>query len=177
LSSVLSATTEISAAADDIQSLGIENLDLLAAGPRPLLPGELLGSARMIELLQWARSQYDQVLIDLPPLAGQIDAAIVGRLAEGVVLVVQPEINRRARVDRTVQQLSDFGVRIAGVVANRASPYGAFGQGDGYAYRYAETAIGNVANDPALEEWAIEDAAPTAPPSSSLDDIRPRRVA
>lgn len=180
LSSVLSASTEVAAVGDDIQSLGVANLDLLCAGPRPMLPGELLGGPRMAEVLAWAKAHYDQVLIDLPPLAGQVDAAIVGRLAECVVLVLQPEVNQRTSVVRAQQQLRDLGVQLAGVVANRVAPGGAFGQRDAYAYRYAEIASGDD-HDAALrdESWPAASTMSTtsAEPTSSPDEIRPRRVA
>jgi len=50
-----------------IQSAGIEELDILPCGPKPPDPAELLTGSRFSDLLAWAETQYDQVLVDCRP--------------------------------------------------------------------------------------------------------------
>jgi polysaccharide biosynthesis transport protein len=57
-------------------------------------------------VLAWAEANYDQVLIDCPPILAAADAAIIGRLTEGLILVIQPEKNHRRLVLRAVSGLS-----------------------------------------------------------------------
>jgi len=118
----------------------LPNLDVLPAGPRPTNPAELLATDRFHELLAWAETVYDQVIIDSPP-AMVADAAIIGRLVDGLVLVMQPEKNPRRMVTRIVESLSSLEIKILGVVVNRLSgknseSYYGYGYGYGYSYRY-----------------------------------------
>ncbi|MFT7642384.1 MAG: succinoglycan biosynthesis transport protein ExoP [Pirellulaceae bacterium] len=123
-----------------IQNTGIDGLDILACGPKPSNPAELLSSERFSELLGWADTRYDQVLIDCPPVLAASDASIVGRLTDGMVLVVQPEKNHRRLVLRAADGLDSIGVDLIGVVANRVGEdsggYYGYGQGYGYGYGY-----------------------------------------
>ena len=93
----------------------------------------------MSEVIAWAESQYDQVLIDCPPVLAATDGAIVGRQIDGVVLVVQPEKNHRRLVIRAVEGLRSMQTTIIGVVANKVSiesEQGNYGYGYGYGYGY-----------------------------------------
>ncbi len=97
----------------------LANLHVLPCGSRPSDPVDLLTRTRFAELLAWAGSQFDQVLIDCPPVMAASDAAIVGRQADGVLLVLQPEKNHRRLVLRAVQSLQAMQVPLVGAVANR----------------------------------------------------------
>ena len=125
---------------DVIVDSGVENLDVIASGGRPADPSELLGMRRMADLLTWAEQHYDQVLIDCPPILAASDATIVGRLVDGVILVVQPSKNHRRVILRGADELSRMKVNVAGVVVNRVEEqedqgyYGSYGYGYGYGY-------------------------------------------
>lgn len=131
-----------------IRPSGAPNLDILPSGPRPRDPAELLGSPRFSQLLAWAESVYDLIFVDSPPLLATTDTAIVGRLVDGVILVVQPAKNRRRLVTRVVERLAMMKIPVLGLVANRTGSedeqgyYGyhsyGYGYGDGYSYGYGE---------------------------------------
>lgn len=121
-----------------IRSSGIKGLDILPSGPRPADPAELLGSPRFSQLLAWAETVYDQILIDSPPTLATTDTAIIGRLVDGVVLVVQPAKNRRRLVTRVVERLNLMKIPLLGLIANRTGNendhdyYGYHSYGYGY---------------------------------------------
>ncbi len=128
-------------ARERIQKLQQDQLEVLPCGPRPANPAELLASERFSDLLAWAETVYDQVLVDAPPVLAASDAAIIGRLVDGVVLVVRPDKNHRRPVVRAVESFSSLGVRLMGVVINRLSGgkdegYYEYGYGVGYGYGY-----------------------------------------
>ena len=101
LSEVLRSEVDMSQmAAVHIRPSGIKGLDVLPSGSRPTDPAELLGGPRFSQLLAWAETVYDLVLIDSPPTLATTDTAIIGRLVDGVILVVQPAKNRRRLVMR-----------------------------------------------------------------------------
>ena len=114
----------------------IDTLDIIPAGPRRPDPAELLLGPNFPELLAWADGRYDQVLIDCPPILAVSDAQIVGRLVDGVVLVVTPEKNHRRLVVRACDTFVSSGVKLLGVVANRISEQAGRGYGYGYGYGY-----------------------------------------
>src|SRR5205085_2988681 len=80
-------------------------------------PVELLGSAKMREFLQ-LMSGVDMVVLDTPPLLAASDAAVLGRIADGVVMVVRAGQTQRGAVQESVQQLTNVGARIIGTVLN-----------------------------------------------------------
>jgi capsular exopolysaccharide synthesis family protein len=129
-----------------IQQTGCDMLHVLPCGPKPQNPAELLSHARFAEVIAWAETEYDQILIDCPPVMAASDAAIVGRQVDGVVLVVQPAKNHRRIVTRAAESLTSIRVNLVGIVANRISDdakdgyytyeYGySYGYGHGYGHR------------------------------------------
>jgi capsular exopolysaccharide synthesis family protein len=145
LSEVLRSEADVSQLAPlHIQASGVDGMDILPSGPRPQDPAELLASPRFSQLLAWAETVYDLILIDSPPTLATTDTAIIGRLIDGVVVVVQPVKNRRRLVTRVVERLELMKIPILGMVVNRTgsdaeqSYYGYHNYGYGYGYGYGE---------------------------------------
>ncbi len=61
---------------------------VMPAGPVEHAIFNLLYSPRLPELLSRFRKEFDIVLIDTPPMLNMSDARVLGRLADGVILVV-----------------------------------------------------------------------------------------
>jgi len=169
-----------------IRSSGIEGLDVLPSGPRPTNPAELLAHPRFSELLAWAESVYDEVLIDSPPTLATSDTAVIGRLVDGVMMVVQPDKNRRRAVLRALESLTKLKIPVLGIVINRLGSdqdRGYYGYTDGYGYGYAYTAGYGTDEDDLENEYDAEEAEPPADelPAGSAHrrpaGIMPRRVA
>jgi capsular exopolysaccharide synthesis family protein len=123
----------------NLETGALKNLDVLPAGPRQNNAMQLLANERFSELLSWADSRYDQVLVDGPPALAVSDAAMIGRLVDGVLLTVRPEKNRRREVIRAVEQFRMLGVNVIGTVLNHMATRkdsGYYGYGDAYGYEY-----------------------------------------
>lgn len=69
-----------------------ENVSMIFAGPMAPNPSELLEEESFAELLKEKRQQYDYILIDTPPMMNIIDAAIVGKVCDGAVMVIESEL-------------------------------------------------------------------------------------
>ena len=52
-------------------------------------PAELLEHQRFVNMVKKLREEYDYVLIDTPPLGSVIDSAIVAKISDGAVLVME----------------------------------------------------------------------------------------
>ncbi|NER83024.1 MAG: polysaccharide biosynthesis tyrosine autokinase [Leptolyngbya sp. SIO1D8] len=98
------------------------NLDVLTAGVVPPNPVALLDSKRMESLLQSLAQAYEVVIIDAPPLVSYADASILGKMAEGVLLVVRPGVVDYAQGRIAKEILAQSNQRVLGMVANGVNP-------------------------------------------------------
>jgi polysaccharide biosynthesis transport protein len=101
-----------------VRPTSIPRLWLVPSGPGvPTIPS-LLHSDRLRRLLQRFRKEFDLVLIDSPPMALFPDARVLGRLSDGLVIVVRA--NRTSRKSlRTVQQrLIQDQIPVLGTILN-----------------------------------------------------------
>jgi capsular exopolysaccharide synthesis family protein len=96
----------------------LPNLKLLPAGPHPPNPAELLGSKRMVEVLENFSSEFDRIIIDTPPILSVSDSLAVSHFADAVVLVVRSGIARRKAVLRVRDLLQRANSNLVGVVFN-----------------------------------------------------------
>jgi capsular exopolysaccharide synthesis family protein len=95
-----------------------ERLSILTAGSPAADPMRVLSSVRMDHVLQQARSRFDWVLLDTPPVTLLTDASLLASKADLVILVVHAEKTDFEVVQRAIDEVGRE--RIAGVVLNRA---------------------------------------------------------
>lgn len=94
-------------------------LFMIFAGPSVPNPTEMLEKKYFGELLEFARDQFDYVLIDCPPMGAAIDAAVVSKNCDGAIIVVsQGTVSSRGIVN-VKRQLENAGVHILGAVLNK----------------------------------------------------------
>lgn len=111
-------------------------LKLITAGPPPLNPAELLGSRRFAALLNQVRQEFDYVLLDTPPATVVTDSAIVGALADGVLLVLDAQGTRKSPLRQAVRELEGVGAKVLGTVLNNVA--GSKGAYTSYGYTSTE---------------------------------------
>ena len=117
-----------------LQPVG-QNLTLLPAGVTPPNPMALLDSERMAKLIELFREQFDTIIFDTPSLTGCADAAVLGNLTDGVLMVMRP---RQVTFDRAIAAkslLARSGVNVLGLVANGVDSKNDFGE---YSYDASE---------------------------------------
>ena len=115
---------------DILYSTQVPKLMMIFAGPSVPNPTEILEKRYFDELLEFAKQQFDYILIDSAPIGAAIDAAVIAKKCDGAVLVIgQGEVNSRL-IQSVVKQLEASGVRILGAVLNKvkmeASHYGRY---------------------------------------------------
>jgi non-specific protein-tyrosine kinase len=109
-----------------IQATSVPGLSLLASGPLPPRPADLLGSRRMGAMVERLRASADMVLIDTPPVVAVSDAAVLAPQVDGVLLVLQAGHTRRDRAREARQILEKVKAHIIGVVLNNARLEGGY---------------------------------------------------
>ncbi|TDL41115.1 polysaccharide biosynthesis tyrosine autokinase [Arthrobacter nitrophenolicus] len=120
---------------DVLQPWGETNLFVLTSGQLPPNPSELLGSARMSNLVMRLEEIFDVVVIDAPPLLPVTDAAVISRNTDGVVLVVGVDKIKRQDLEKSIDSLRLVDANFMGIVINRLPMKGP----DAYAYAYYST--------------------------------------
>jgi receptor protein-tyrosine kinase len=112
-------------------------LDVLASGPIPPNPTDLIESDRMRDLLREVESQYNLVVIDTPPTSIVSDAIPLVARVSGVIVVARLGRTTRDAAHHLRNQLEHLDAHTLGVVVNaigRQRSAGAYGYGGDYAY-------------------------------------------
>ena len=96
----------------------MDNLHILSAGVTPPNPMAILKSQRMTSLLKMFSSIYDFVIIDTPSLNVAADAPILGKMVDGILLVVRPGVVDSASSAAAQEFLEQSGQNVLGMVIN-----------------------------------------------------------
>jgi capsular exopolysaccharide synthesis family protein len=142
-SNVLLGYAKIEDAVKRIELAEGAGLDVLPTGTLPPNPAELLGAARMKAILDALREKYDMVIFDTPPTNLVTDAAVLGSMVDGVVVVARAGITRSEGLAYAMDLLRQVRASVLGVVLNdidfsRDVRYNAYG--NGYYYYARATA-------------------------------------
>lgn len=121
-------------------SCEVGNLDIVASGPMPPNPAELLGSPQMQALLEEARTTYDRVIIDGPPALLMSDALVLAIQVDAVIIVARAGSSAKGALRRVREQLQRINARVIGGVLNgaKARPGGYYRQQYREFYEYAD---------------------------------------
>ena len=137
VSSVLSQQMGVDEA---LQATPHANLFVLTAGPLPSNPGRMVESLRLRQVVNELSKRFDMVIIDAPPLLAVGDALALGKVARGMVLVVEwGKTTRRMLADVRARMLQ-ANLEPLGVVLNKVdSRSGTTGYYGHYARYYQST--------------------------------------
>lgn len=111
-----------------LQETHTANLRVLAAGPSPPNPSELLGTLTAKKALDELRNRFDYVIVDSPPLLAVTDGAILAAQADGTILLTRAGVTKRDQVTHAIGILRDVGATVLGamltiVPIRRSGPY------------------------------------------------------
>ncbi|HET7476582.1 MAG TPA: polysaccharide biosynthesis tyrosine autokinase [Dermatophilaceae bacterium] len=153
-------------------------LEILASGPLPPNPSELLAGRRFADVLDMLKERAEFVVIDSPPVLPVSDAAVLAVIADATILVVRPGRTSGKSVRRSLAALRRVNAPLVGIVLNGVKRVGAYGYGR-YYYR----------KDPSLPRLAgtarPSDSSPahstngkvpvTVPPSKGTESLQRER--
>jgi receptor protein-tyrosine kinase len=101
-----------------VQPTQIRNLSVLTSGQVDAASEALLYAADLSALLQRLAHEFDLIFIDTPPMRMYSDARILGRLSDGVVMVVRAKMRRREDLTTAYQRLTADRTRVLGTILN-----------------------------------------------------------
>jgi len=114
----------------------VENLYYAPSGPIPPNPAELLGSSKMDKFMDWARSNFDFIVVDSPPVAIVSDAFLIARFTDANLFVVRFGYSSREVLNLINDIYKHHEVRNLAMVINDFAPRRGYGYGYSYAYSY-----------------------------------------
>ncbi|HEY9752298.1 MAG TPA: hypothetical protein V6C46_05075, partial [Coleofasciculaceae cyanobacterium] len=100
----------------------LPNLDVLLAGTLPPNPIPLLDSKKLASLIQSFSATYDLIIIDTPPLTLAADARLLGKVVDGLLLVIRPGVASTTSVAEAKQLLEQSEQTVLGIVVNGVIP-------------------------------------------------------
>lgn len=144
-----------------IQRPSMDNVRVLASGPIPPNPAELLDSEEMDRLMETLRAFADFVILDTPPLLAVSDGLAVSIRSDGVLVVADAQTTTSGALARAREQLEQVGANVVGCIFNNfdasRARYYSYYHGSYYAsyhpkeLRSAQKAPDLLADDP--RDW------------------------
>lgn len=104
---------------DSVITTDIDNLFVLSAGTIPPSPAELLASPAFKALLKTLSENFDQIIIDTPPVLAVTDAQIIATLVDGTLLVVRSKYTKVENAKKTMSKLQTNHANIIGCILNQ----------------------------------------------------------
>jgi capsular exopolysaccharide synthesis family protein len=95
------------------------NLHLISSGFEVTAPSRMLDSDTLRDRISELRAAYDYILIDSPPLNEFPDGTTLGRLSDGVVLILEANETRRETASKAIDNLRSAQVTILGAIFNK----------------------------------------------------------
>ncbi|MAE69289.1 MAG: hypothetical protein CME06_02345 [Gemmatimonadetes bacterium] len=119
-----------------IQKTEIEGLHVITSGSLPPNPSELLGSDAMARFIEEVGREFDQIIVDTPPVMAVTDALLLSALLDGVIIIVEAGETLEQVAKRTKTLVETAARRCLGVVLNNVDVGGGYGRYGGYHYHY-----------------------------------------
>lgn len=123
-----------------IQRTSIQNVSIIASGPVPPNPSELIANGRIKTLIEELKSTYDYILIDTSPLGLVTDATLLAPYADICFYLVRHEVTPKLYLP-TIAELNrkkifkSLHIIFNGVNYKNSADYGyGYGYSQGYGY-------------------------------------------
>jgi len=120
---------------DAVYPSDLECLSIVPSGTHDERFGELLNAKHTRTLLETLFADYDEVIIDSPPVLATSDALVLATLVHEVVLILRAGRSTREDASAAQHSLAAVGANVVGVILNAVDPKRSrYGYGYGYAY-------------------------------------------
>ena len=132
--------------AEVIEKTEIDTLDVIASGPTPPNPAELLDSIKMKDLITDLNKTYDYVIIDTPPIGLVTDGVILMQNADINLYVVRHNYSKAGALNIINNLYQQKQVDNIHIIINDFK-HTSSGYGYGYGYGYGSSGYGYYENE------------------------------
>ena len=158
----------------------VKGLDVIASlPPDGVSPSTIFGSSVVADFFEWARANYDRVIIDSPPYGVVGDVVSLAVMVDSVIIMCCPDRTHFKPIQYCSRCLTEAGANILGVIVNdveigNASAFSPvshrnYGYGYGYGYRPSSRKRGDGDNSVPAGKGAAA-AEESAPQRSSHEE-------
>ena len=120
----------------------VPNLFVMTAGQRPPNPTDLLNTPRLADFVAWAKSNYDQVVVDCPAILPVADTMLWGKYIPRTIFVIKYGQTTVRSAKMALDKLQKAGVKVLGTVIGhykaQGLAYGKYGYYKSYSYYYSD---------------------------------------
>jgi len=117
-----------------VQKTHIPNLDLIASGPVPPNPSELLISSEMDTFMEELRKEYDYIVMDTPPLGLVTDALDLTKYSDANLYMVRQDYTEKGMLGLINDKYKNGEIKNLSFVLNYFKLKSGYGYGYGYGY-------------------------------------------
>ncbi len=130
-------------------SVNVPSLDVIASlPPEGITPSTILGSRVVSEFFDWARANYERVIVDSPPYGLVGDVVSLAMLVDSCIIMCCPDRTHFKPIQYCARSLTEAGANILGVVVNdiqvssvsaftpQHHHHGGYSYSKGYGYGY-----------------------------------------
>jgi len=103
-----------------LQSVPNTSLKVLTSGPLPPIPGQLLASKKIAQVITQLASMAEMIIFDVPPIITVNDASLLASQVDGVLLVVKAGGDKREHVKAAKDRMEKVNARLIGAVLTNA---------------------------------------------------------
>ncbi len=129
-----------------IEKTEIDALDVIASGPTPPNPAELLDSSKMRDLIKELNKTYDYVIIDTPPIGLVTDGVILMQYSDVNLYVVRHNYSKTKALGIINNLYNQEQVKNVHIIINDFKQSSS-GYGYGYGYGYGSSGYGYYETD------------------------------
>ena len=115
LSSFLTGQAELD---EVVKKTDIPNLSIVTCGYIPPNPSELLGTRRMKEFIEQAKTKFDRIFFDSPPLTIVADSVVLSGMIGNTVIVINSKKTSKSALHHSKQLLTNARANVLGAVLN-----------------------------------------------------------
>jgi tyrosine-protein kinase Etk/Wzc len=113
-----------------------ENLFFIANGKYTRHPAELLQKSCFETLIKRAKNEFEQIIIDTPPILPISDSLLIARCADIKLFIVNAHQDYLSDIKSAIKKAQMHGVEINGLLLNHTRPQAPYGGKYGYYYNY-----------------------------------------
>ena len=137
-----------------VNATSVDNLSLISSlPPEGISPATILGSHVINDFFDWARANFDRIIIDSPPFGLVGDVVSLAVIADSAIIMCCPDRTHFKPIQYCSRSLTEAGANILGVIVNDVEVSSAsafshsshhrhkygynYGYGKGYGYGYS----------------------------------------
>ena len=110
------------------------NFDIIASGPIPPNPTELLESRKVDELFNYLRERYDYIIVDTAPVHLVTDTLLISKYADTAIYVIRADYLDKRLLPIAEGLYREKRLNNMAVLLNDTDYKGGYGYGYGYGY-------------------------------------------